>query len=1070
MKKRKLLILFLMLITVSGIKSQNWMQKGSDIHNTYASWTGNGHSVATNNDGSRIIVGAPYEASYNAKIYQWNASTQSWDAEVGYSGYGSASKFGWDVDMSDDGNRAIIVQGYGIGRIYVKTYSSGSWQSSGDIITNCYEFKCALSGDGNYIAYNDNVNNCIKVFYHNGSSWVQRGSNINGFTGQHEEIDMSYDGSRVVAGGFYDGSYKVKVFQWTGSDWSEMAGTISSSSSSFGKAVSISGDGERIAIGYPGTNSYVYVYEYNNVSYMWSQIKSWSFNYTNPQMGKAVSISNDGTVVSMVSQGSASYYYSQLYTYKNTSGTTWERVGQIIYYLPAPSSPADYGYHSVDLSGNGEQVVVGNYTYQGYLGFVRSYAPVTTPTTQASNIAFSNVQHNQMQLNWTNGDGMSRAVFMKAGNSGSLSVTQNNSYTANASFGSGSNIYYGSSYWYCVYNGTGSSVTVSNLSPNTDYQCQVFEYNGNLGNYKQYLNDTETGNPANQTTGTTTPTVSSTTAISAITATTASSGGNVSSDGGLSVTARGVVWNTGGTPTIESYTGITSDGTGTGSFTSSLTNLTGNTTYHVRAYATNSSGTSYGNQLSFTTSGYSDITWDGSESSDWNTAANWDLNVVPTSNHNVTIPSGATNDPLIDATDNASCTNLTINEGASLTINDEGSLRTYGNVSGSVDINKNIINDNKWHFISIPNNNTTAGSHFNEMYLQKWDETTPQWIDIIDEEEGLTPAKGYSLWSASGKGSFTFSGNPNTGPQSIGITFTDNSTENDGANLVGNPYPSYLDWTLVNGYGSKYTWNGTAYQAYTQTGSYGEGSQYVAPFEAFFIVTNSNTTFNLNNNMRVDNPGDKKNALKLSHTVVLTAHSKNYSDALYIVFDENASYKFEIKRDAWKFKSGTSGISQLWSQCPDGNLAVDVRPVSETIQLGFTNNEAGIYSIGIKEIADISSAIIEDTKLNIFHDLTEGDYSFNWSLNDAETRFKLHFNTTAVEDLNIDGVQVYVAASNIIIQSKLQLERIILTDITGRTLGVWENAQQIPAPKTSGVYLVTVESENQQITKKIIIE
>jgi uncharacterized protein (TIGR02145 family) len=90
-----------------------------------------------------------------------------------------------------------------------------------------------------------------------------------------------------------------------------------------------------------------------------------------------------------------------------------------------------------------------------------------------------------------------------------------------------------------------------------------------------------------------------TTAVSSITSTTASSGGNISNDGGGAVTARGVVWSTSQNPTIA-LTTKTTDGTGTGSFTSNLTGLSPGTVYYVRAYATNSAGTAYGNQLSFT--------------------------------------------------------------------------------------------------------------------------------------------------------------------------------------------------------------------------------------------------------------------------------------------------------------------------------------------------------------------------------------------------------------------------------------------------------------------------------------
>ena len=88
--------------------------------------------------------------------------------------------------------------------------------------------------------------------------------------------------------------------------------------------------------------------------------------------------------------------------------------------------------------------------------------------------------------------------------------------------------------------------------------------------------------------------------------TSAVSGGNISSDGQGEVTARGVVWSTSPSPTIALAT-KTTNGTGTGEFTSSITGLSANTTYYVRAYATNSAGTAYGNEFPFITTLVSDI-------------------------------------------------------------------------------------------------------------------------------------------------------------------------------------------------------------------------------------------------------------------------------------------------------------------------------------------------------------------------------------------------------------------------------------------------------------------------------
>jgi uncharacterized protein (TIGR02145 family) len=94
--------------------------------------------------------------------------------------------------------------------------------------------------------------------------------------------------------------------------------------------------------------------------------------------------------------------------------------------------------------------------------------------------------------------------------------------------------------------------------------------------------------------------VLTTTPVTGITSTLAESGGNISSDGGTAVSARGVCWSTLVNPTIADSK--TSDGTGTGLFTSSITGLTAGETYYVKAYATNSAGTAYGDEQQFTAS------------------------------------------------------------------------------------------------------------------------------------------------------------------------------------------------------------------------------------------------------------------------------------------------------------------------------------------------------------------------------------------------------------------------------------------------------------------------------------
>jgi uncharacterized protein (TIGR02145 family) len=140
--------------------------------------------------------------------------------------------------------------------------------------------------------------------------------------------------------------------------------------------------------------------------------------------------------------------------------------------------------------------------------------------------------------------------------------------------------------------GTGTfTSSITGLTLNTTYYIRAYATNS-LG--------TAYGNEISFTT-ITVPTLT-TTAVSSITQTTATSGGNVTSDGRTTVTVRGVCWSTTPNPTIADSKTLNGAGVGTiTSFTSSITGLTPNTTYYVRAYATNSVGTTYGNEISFTT-------------------------------------------------------------------------------------------------------------------------------------------------------------------------------------------------------------------------------------------------------------------------------------------------------------------------------------------------------------------------------------------------------------------------------------------------------------------------------------
>ncbi|NVO11296.1 MAG: fibrobacter succinogenes major paralogous domain-containing protein [Bacteroidales bacterium] len=188
--------------------------------------------------------------------------------------------------------------------------------------------------------------------------------------------------------------------------------------------------------------------------------------------------------------------------------------------------------------------------------------------------------------------------------------------------------------------GLGSYTSIINgLQPGTTYHLRAYATNSVGTGYGADILFSST---------TTTP-ILTTVVVSTITAETASSGGVITSDGGAEVTSRGVCWGVNQNPTIANNK--TTNETGLGSFTSNITNLLPNTTYYLRAYATNSVGTSYGNEITFTTFAVMDIDGNGYYSISIGTQV-WLV-------ENLRVTHYRNGEPIPNVTDNTQWNNLT---------------------------------------------------------------------------------------------------------------------------------------------------------------------------------------------------------------------------------------------------------------------------------------------------------------------------------------------------------------------------------------------------------------------------
>ena len=236
-------------------------------------------------------------------------------------------------------------------------------------------------------------------------------------------------------------------------------------------------------------------------------------------------------------------------------------------------------------------------------GDEKSFRTLSSPATvQATGLSATATSSSTIDLSWTgatfpgSGATASGYVLLRAISPNTPSLGNSNGSAPTA----GSNTTIVSS----TLANNATSFSNSGLASATTYNYLLIPYTWDGTNASSYNYLTTSAPTANDTTQSgATPPVLTSEAATAITSSGATLNGDITSDGGGSVTARGFVYSSSDNTPVLSESGVTdqASGTGTGTFNASVSSLTPNTTYYFQAYATNSSGTSYGGILSFTT-------------------------------------------------------------------------------------------------------------------------------------------------------------------------------------------------------------------------------------------------------------------------------------------------------------------------------------------------------------------------------------------------------------------------------------------------------------------------------------
>jgi trimeric autotransporter adhesin len=376
----------------------SWIKRGQDIDGLAA---GDGDSIGVAISANGLVVATASRGndaggtdSGMARVFVWNAGTSLWvQRGVGICGEAAGDQVS-SVALSSDGTilavGAFLNNGTGgtdCGNVRVYSWNGSAWIKRGQDIdgkaaNDQSALSIALSLDGNTLAIGSRFNDAggsnagqVRVFTWNGSSWIQRGSDINGKTANETygmTVAMSDDGT-VVGSGAYNannGAGLVRIYQWNGTAWNQMGtdiiGTNLSAGNEFGYSISLSSTGSVFATGASGHNSlrgYVAIYAWNGSSWV-QRGSNIAGAQTGEQFGQWVYLSGDGSIVAATAPtNNANGTDSGCIRIYAWNGSSWIQRGATI-----NSEASGDALSRIAISADGLTLIAGAYANDGTSG------------------------------------------------------------------------------------------------------------------------------------------------------------------------------------------------------------------------------------------------------------------------------------------------------------------------------------------------------------------------------------------------------------------------------------------------------------------------------------------------------------------------------------------------------------------------------------------------------------------------------------------------------------------------------------------------------------------------------
>ena len=477
--------------------------------------------------------------------------------------------------------------------------------------------------------------------------------------------------------------------------------------------------------------------------------------------------------------------------------------------------------------------------------------------------------------------------------------------------------------------------------------------------------------------------------------------------------------------------------------------------------------------------------WNGAIDEDWNKPDNWNGGIVPDATLTAIIPDGTlANFP--DLTDDSGeCQEIVLSadaNGPSSILGNENLVADYAQVD-------TYITTGQWHMISPPVYGETASLfHFPgiDTYLTYFDEPSNSYVYITDVSTPLYETEGYMLWIEDPDALAylpSYFGDLNYGYYETDFLTRSAPGPDNGWNMVGNPYPSTIDWDAENGWykldidETIYIINDGLWASWSASGgSTNGGSNYIASGQGFFVsVTDDGSTegyLEMEEEIRVNSSEQfLKKTRELTDYVKLTTSGNGRTDEIIIRFLEGSSTSFEGQYDAYKKLTTSEEIPQIYTQT-DVKYAVNVVPTAESLPLYFLCGQDGVYSISIVEIKQIDDVWLEDLTTGGMVNLKEEDYVFNYETSDDPARFMLHFSLVDIPEEKPESIHVYSYQNQINIQSPDMMDgEFRVLNLLGQTVvrGYLSGTEKQLTIYQKGTYLIRLKSNGSMLTRKIII-